>query len=98
MNILEEACLTIVNFLEIGHTQNPSNGWQLFMAVDTLAAGESGIINRLSAAFLPSTLVKCLYLFFDLPPVETGQGKGDLTPAESRLLLQKTFVQVFLLV
>jgi len=30
VNILEEACLTIVNFLEIGHTQNPSNGWQLF--------------------------------------------------------------------
>ena len=92
--VVDEACLAIVNFLEIGHTQSPSNGWQLFMAVDTLAAGSHSIIDCMSASYLPSTLVKCLYLFFDLPAVETGQGRGDLTPAESRLLLQKTFVQV----
>lgn len=92
--VLDEACMTIVNFLEIGHTQAPSSGWQLFMAIDTLAAGSHSIIDCMSAALLPSTLVKCLYLFFDLPPVEVGEGGGDVTPAESRLLLQKTFVQV----
>ena len=90
----DEACLTIVKFLEIGHTQDPSRGWQLFMAIDTLAAGSHSIIDCMSAAYLPSTLVKCLYLFFDLPQVEVGEGTGDVTPAESRLLLQKTFVQV----
>lgn len=48
----------------------------------------------MSACYLPSTLVKCLYLFFDLPPVTVGKGHGDITPAESRQLLQRKFTQV----
>lgn len=45
---------------------------------------------------VPSTLVKCLYLFFDLPHVpEAGGGtQSELPLAERRGLLQKAFVQV----
>lgn len=53
----------------------------------------------MTTASIPSTLVKCLYLFFDLPEIpeseadvqETG---SDFTPRERRILLQKIFVQV----
>ncbi|XP_032772156.1 WD repeat and FYVE domain-containing protein 3 isoform X1 [Rattus rattus] len=45
---------------------------------------------------VPSTLVKCLYLFFDLPHVpEAGGGaQSELPLAERRGLLQKAFVQI----
>lgn len=45
---------------------------------------------------VPSTLVKCLYLFFDLPhvPEVAGGAQNELPLAERRALLQKVFVQV----
>lgn len=46
---------------------------------------------------VPSTLVKCLYLFFDLPhvPEAVGGAQNELPLAERRGLLQKVFVQVW---
>lgn len=54
----------------------------------------------MSEVSVPSTLVKCLYLFFDLPELSEKEGnskdsKSDFTPKERRILLQKIFVQVF---
>lgn len=45
---------------------------------------------------VPSTLIKCLYLFFDLPhvPEVPGGAENELPLAERRALLQKVFVQV----
>lgn len=44
-------------------------GWNLLLALNTLANSQSShIIQLLCDASLPSTLIKCLYLFFDLPP------------------------------
>lgn len=46
---------------------------------------------------VPSTLVKCLYIFFDLPEISDSTTKdcnSDFTPHERRILLQKIFVQV----
>lgn len=52
----------------------------------------------MTSASVPSTLVKCLYLFFDLPDIEevvvdstTG---SEFTAIERRTLLQKIFVQL----
>ena len=54
----------------------------------------------MTAASVPSTLVKCLYLFFDLPedreapaasPPDT---ENEFTSRERRILLQKMFMQV----
>lgn len=55
------------------------------------------VIQVMTAASLPSTLVKCLYLFFDLPEVENSNlqdSESEFTPQERRILLQKIFVQV----
>lgn len=54
----------------------------------------------MSEVSVPSTLVKCLYLFFDLPELSEKEGnakdsKSDFTPNERRILLQKIFVQVY---
>ena len=62
----------------------------------------------MTTASVPSTLVKCLYLFFDLIPTEgdtedeageagTDRDPGteaEFTPRERRILLQKMFMQV----
>lgn len=53
----------------------------------------------MSEVSVPSTLVKCLYLFFDLPEMSEADannkdGNSDFTPRERRILLQKIFVQV----
>ena len=56
----------------------------------------------MTAAALPSTLVKCLYLFFDLPEneshirktIESTEKSSAYNPTEKRTLLQKIFVQV----
>lgn len=51
----------------------------------------------MTSVALPSTLVKCLYLFFDLPEMteaDTTHTESEFTPRERRILLQKIFVQV----
>jgi hypothetical protein len=51
----------------------------------------------MTSVSVPSTLVKCLYLFFDLPEIEnpdTAENGSEFTPRERRILLQKIFVQV----
>lgn len=57
----------------------------------------------MTATSLPSTLVKCLYLFFDLPANDAtspnsneqiDNNPAEFTPSERRILLQKIFVQV----
>lgn len=46
----------------------PSQGWNLLLSLNTLALSQNTqIIQLLCDASLPSTLIKCLYLFFDLP-------------------------------
>ena len=58
----------------------------------------------MTASALPSTLVKCLYLFFDLPKIESSNVEDSedqddeviYTPKEKRTLLQKIFIQVLM--
>lgn len=73
------------------------NGWMLLTAINLLSLGGNTLIDCMTAASLPSTLVKCLYLFFDLPPIENDDKLlpgCQFTPKEKRILLQKIFVQV----
>lgn len=95
----EAASIAIVKFLEIENFEESSNGWMLLSALNLLAAGDQSIINTMTSASVPSTLVKCLYLFFDLPDItdeeENRPNEGcDFTPRERRILLQKIFVQL----
>ncbi|XP_059488715.1 WD repeat and FYVE domain-containing protein 3 [Neocloeon triangulifer] len=93
----ESASCAIAKFLEIENSENTSNGWMLLTALNLLAEGELSLIQAMTVAALPSTLVKCLYLFFDLPEMENenvSEPGSEFTPCERRVLLQKIFVQL----
>ncbi|XP_073949629.1 WD repeat and FYVE domain containing 3 bchs isoform X5 [Choristoneura fumiferana] len=95
----EAASCAIAKFLEIENSEESSNGWMLLSTLNLLAAGDQSLIQVMTTAAIPSTLVKCLYLFFDLPEIPEAEadaqdGISDFTPRERRILLQKIFVQV----
>ncbi|KAJ4438846.1 hypothetical protein ANN_14799 [Periplaneta americana] len=93
----EAASCAIVKFLEIENSEESSNGWMLLSALNLLAAGDVSLVEVMTSVSVPSTLVKCLYLFFDLPEIEnpdTAENGSEFTPRERRILLQKIFVQV----
>ena len=101
-SLLDAASSSIVKFLEIESTEESSNGWMLLTTLNMLSSGDGSLVDCMTAASLPSTMVKCLYLFFDLPDVlELGSPDDatlspdcDFTSQERRVLLQKVFVQV----
>lgn len=96
-DIPEAASCAIVKFLEIESTEESSAGWMLLSSLNLLSLGNQALIDCMTAASLPSTLVKCLYLFFDLPDLALSdvlQSGCEFTPRERRVLLQKVFVQV----
>ncbi|CAH2076588.1 unnamed protein product, partial [Iphiclides podalirius] len=93
------ASCAIAKFLEIENSEESSNGWMLLSTLNLLAAGDQSLIQVMTTAAIPSTLVKCLYLFFDLPEIPDAEAdvqdeNSDFTPRERRILLQKIFVQV----
>lgn len=91
------ASCSIVNFLEVESPQENNRGWILLQTLNLLSTGSQALVDRMTAASLPSTLVKCLYLFFDLPSVpctDVLEDGYEFTPKERRILLQKVFVQV----
>ncbi|XP_058804217.1 WD repeat and FYVE domain-containing protein 3 isoform X1 [Phymastichus coffea] len=95
----ETASCAIVKFLEIENNEESSNGWMLLSALNLLAAGDTSLIQEMTMASVPSTLVKCLYLFFDLPEMSAEEAdvttvNSEFTPRERRILLQKIFVQL----
>ncbi|GBP47766.1 WD repeat and FYVE domain-containing protein 3 [Eumeta japonica] len=95
----ETASCAIAKFLEIENSEESSNGWMLLSTLNLLASGDQSLIQVMTTTSIPSTLVKCLYLFFDLPEIPDSEadvqdGNSDFTPRERRILLQKVFVQV----
>lgn len=95
----EAASCAIAKFLEIENCEESSNGWMLLSTLNLLAAGDPTLVQVMSEVSVPSTLVKCLYLFFDLPQMSEVEANNpdtnsDFTPRERRILLQKIFVQV----
>lgn len=96
----EAAAVAIAKFLEAsGMGEEDSRGWNLLTTLNLLSAGDQALVETMTGAAVPSTLVKCLYLFFDLPQVQVSDTKGpgsDFSPMERRLLLQKIFVQLLI--
>lgn len=91
------ASLGIVNFLEMNSAEENSNGWMLLTALNLLSLGGPAMVEVMTVASIPSTLVKCLYLFFDLPELESSDALiagCEFTARERRLVLQKLFGQV----
>lgn len=92
----EAAAIAIVKFLEIETCEESSNGWMLLSTLNLLTA-DASIIQTMTQVSVPSTMVKCLYLFFDLPEIVDGDEHdeaSDFSPNERRILLQKVFVQL----
>ncbi|GCB66074.1 hypothetical protein scyTo_0004900 [Scyliorhinus torazame] len=93
---IEAASRAIVQFLEINQIEESSRGWMLLTTLNLLASSGQKTVDYMTTMSLPSTLVKCLYLFFDLPhvPDVPGGAQSDLSLSERRALLQKVFVQI----
>ncbi|KAJ7327170.1 hypothetical protein JRQ81_016929 [Phrynocephalus forsythii] len=92
----EAASRAIVQFLEINQSEEASRGWMLLTTINLLASSGQKTVDCMTTMSVPSTLVKCLYLFFDLPhvPEAAGGAQNELPLAERRALLQKVFVQI----
>ncbi|CAG7725994.1 unnamed protein product [Allacma fusca] len=94
----EAAAISIINYLEESE-DTTQHGWALLTALNLLSAGDQTLIDIMTASAVPSTLIKCLYLFFDLPEISPPNISGpssDFSPMEKRLLLQKIFVQLLI--
>ncbi|KAG3276321.1 hypothetical protein H1C71_036898, partial [Ictidomys tridecemlineatus] len=94
-DFIEAASRAIVQFLEINQSEEASRGWMLLTTINLLASSGQKTVDCMTTMSVPSTLVKCLYLFFDLPhvPEAVGGAQNELPLAERRGLLQKVFVQ-----
>ena len=70
MQSTEEAASAIAAFMEVNDAGNEfegSNGWMLLTSLKILSSEGDDLAEVMTGASVPSTLVKCLYLFFDLP-------------------------------
>ncbi|ODN04745.1 WD repeat and FYVE domain-containing protein 3, partial [Orchesella cincta] len=65
-----------------------SPGFMLVSTLNLLSTTDEQVIEIMCNNSVPSTLVKCLYLFFDLPPPGTS--------ASAREMVQRVFVQVLI--
>ena len=100
----EQAASAIAQFLEVAPSETDSAGWMLISTVNLLAAETGSLVEVMTTCSVPSTLVKCLYLFFDLPPTQgnaddmtadiVADSDTEFTDRERRILLQKMFMQV----
>uniref|UniRef100_A0A8C4ZMQ7 WD repeat and FYVE domain containing 3 n=1 Tax=Gadus morhua TaxID=8049 RepID=A0A8C4ZMQ7_GADMO len=88
----EAASRAIVQFLEVNQSEETSRGWMLLSTINLLASSGQKTVDCMTTMSVPSTLVKCLYLFFDLPNMNSGN--PELPLADRRALLQKVFVQI----
>jgi len=95
----EAAASAIASYMEI-EDGGGGNGWQILSTLSLLVGEGDPQAEVMTNASLPSTLVKCLYLFFDLPELDESKASSELSdkdeysPKERRLLLQKLFIQV----
>jgi hypothetical protein len=100
----EEAASAIATFMQVNDTsEETSNGWMLLSALNIFCVEGAALIEIMTSASVPSTLVKCLYLFFDLPPEDDGETTSSATSSSSdkvcpkkerRKWLQKLFVRL----
>ncbi|CAF0758317.1 unnamed protein product [Rotaria sordida] len=89
------ASQAIIEYLEMNDEINSLSGWSLLRSLKLLSTGPNFIMDKFAQASLPSTFVKCLYLFFDLPEILITNSNNDvILPKEKRILLQQIFFQL----
>ena len=99
----EAAAGAIAAYMEVDANdsdESSGNGWLLLSTLNILVTEGEAMAEVMTVASVPSTLVKCLYLFFDLnelsSEVKVEESESEFSPRERRILLQKMFVQVLL--
>lgn len=90
------ASQAIIEYLEMNDEMNSLSGWSLLRSLKLLSTGPQSLMDKYAQASLPSTFVKCLYLFFDLPDISISHANHyeAISPTEKRILLQQLFFQV----
>ncbi|XP_019848853.1 PREDICTED: WD repeat and FYVE domain-containing protein 3-like isoform X2 [Amphimedon queenslandica] len=82
--------------------ETPSAGISLLKAIAVLSRGPDTIVNAMMSSNLSSILMRCLYLFLDLPTPASSEspslGRGTKTSSQQRSQqrseLQKLFIRV----
>ena len=90
----EAASKKMMEFLQAESVEEAISGWNLLNALNILAAGETPVVECMVAASLPSNMVKCLYLFYELPREQGRRGKTLEEIKEERSIVQKLYCQV----
>lgn len=88
------ASKSIIAFLMRDSAENTVSGWNLLNTLNFLASADTPVVECMVAASLPSNMVKCLYLFYDLPLLEKGNENTDKDVYEDVQTIQKLFTQV----
>jgi hypothetical protein len=89
------ASKAVMDFLIEKPDNYTQSGWNLLRSLSILAKGECAIVSDMIAAQLPSTLVRCLYLFLKLPKPSASSSDETIALEESYLTVQKLFIQLF---
>ena len=76
----EAAAAAIATFMEV-EVGGGGNGWHLLSSLSLLVNEGDAQAEIMTSTALPSTLVKCLYLFFDLPPIPRSPAVSSPGPA-----------------
>lgn len=90
----EAASKAIMEFLREDSVEKTTSGWTLLNTLNILAAGERPVVECMVAASLPSNMVKCLYLFYELPQEHPRGNKTVEELQEERSIVQKLYCQV----
>ncbi|XP_048589940.1 WD repeat and FYVE domain-containing protein 3-like [Nematostella vectensis] len=90
----EAASNSVMEYLLSDSVEDSTSGWKLLSSLNILACGESPVVECMVAASLPSTLVKCLCLFFELTPAVSVGEKSVEDQEDDRVLVQKIYTQV----
>ena len=90
----DNASTAIMNFLMKKPDSDTQSGWNLLQTLNILANGDSAIVADMIATQLPSALVHCLYLFFELPKPSASSSTDSDVMEQSCLTVQKLFIQL----
>ena len=90
----ESASKMIIDFLMRDSAEDTVSGWNLLNTLNILASADTPVVECMVAASLPSNMVKCLYLFYDLPPLEKTHEKSSEDVQDDALTIQKLYTQV----
>lgn len=90
----DNASTAIMSFLVKKPDSHTQSGWNLLQSLSILANGESAIISDMIATQLPSTLVHCLYLFFELPKPAESSSTGVNAVEDAYLTVQQLFIRL----